>query len=292
MNHRLILFLLAFTVALGLLGLTPGTAQKPEMEVKIGMLDTLFDEKEEKKILAQIEPFANLVRKKTQTKGTFGVTRGLDMMVEDLKADRLQMGVMHGLDYAWLKPRLPDAKPLLIAINETTTLKAVMVVPKDSPIKSLAELRDKQLSMGPYPPYHVRVWLNDVTGGSYDRYFKVREEKDVGEAIEEVADKNSAATALTGGALDFYKKDKPVRYDRFLRVLAESPEFPAPVMVYRPGKVKTDVLERFRNAMLTAHESEEGKDTLNLWRLKRFVEVPANYEQTADEIIKRYPPPK
>lgn len=285
--------LIAAILLTGLLVLTsPAVPQAAETEVKIGMLDTLFDEKEEKKIMVQIQPFADLVRKKTMTKGTFGVTKGLDNMIEDLKSNKLQMGVMHGLDYAWLKLRLPDAKPLLIAVNDTTTVKAVLLVPKKSSIQDVAGLKGKPLALNSFPPFHVRVWLNEQAGGPYEKFFDVKEQPNVRDAIEEVAEESAAATAVTGGALTYYKEQQPVRYEKFLKVLAESPEFPAPVMVYRPDKVKPDVLARFRDAMLSAHQSEEGKDTLFLWRLKRFVDVPANYDQMAQDIIKRYPPPK
>jgi ABC-type phosphate/phosphonate transport system substrate-binding protein len=91
--------------------------------------------------------------------------------------------------------------------------------------------------------------------------------------------------------MDFYKRQKPVRFQRFFKVLAESPDFPAPVMVYRPGQVRPELVQRFRTSMLSAHETPEGRDTLQLWRLKRFMDVPADYDQLADETAKRFPPP-
>lgn len=260
-------------------------------EVKIGMMDNLFEENDENKIRVLIDPFANLVRKQTMTDGTFLVTRGVDKMVEDLKADRLQMGVMHGLDYAWLKEKMPELKPLLIAVNDSPTLKAMIVVPKDSTDTSVEDLRGKPFALNNEPPYHVRFWLNDVTGGDYAKFFNLSQHKLVNLALEEVADKKVAGTAVSNGALDYYKSQNPVRFQKKLKVLAESPEFPAPVMIYKPATVRPQLVDRFRTSMRSAHTTPEGRDTLQLWRLKQFVDVPADYEEVADRIAKRYPRP-
>lgn len=266
--------------------------QQARDEIKIGMMNNLFEEQDEKKIRVQIDPFAALVRRQTGTRGDFVVVQGREKMIEDLKANRIQMGVMHGLDYAWIRDRLVDTKPLLIAVADTNTLKAVIVVPKDSPAQSLGDLKEQTLALNAYPPYHVRFWLNHVCEGNYARFFKVATQRDVETAMEEVADKSAAATAVSNGALEFYKRQKPVRFQRFFRVLMESPDFPAPVMIYRTGQVRQELVQRFRTSMLSAHQTPEGRDTLQLWRLKRFLDVPADYDQLAEETARRFPPPK
>ncbi|MCS6977499.1 MAG: phosphate/phosphite/phosphonate ABC transporter substrate-binding protein [Gemmatales bacterium] len=269
----------------------PLSAQQARDEVKIGMMNNLFEEQDEKKIRVQIEPFAALVRRQTGTKGDFVVVNGRERMVEDLKANRVQMGVMHGLDYAWIRDQLMETRPLLIAVADTTTLKAALVVPKDSSVQSVADLKKQTLALNAYPPYHVRYWLNHICDGDYAGFFKVVTQRDVEAAMEEVADKSAAATAVSNGALEFYKRQKPVRFQRFFRVLMESPDFPAPVMIYRTGQVRPELVQRFRTSMLSAHETPEGRDTLQLWRLKRFLDVPADYDRLAEETAKRFPPP-
>jgi ABC-type phosphate/phosphonate transport system substrate-binding protein len=117
----------------------------------------------------------------------------------------------------------------------------------------------------------------------------VTRHKDVDAAMEEVADKAADATAVSEGALEYYKRQKRVRFQRFFKVLLESPPFPAPVMVYLPGQVRQDLVQRFHKSMLAAHESPEGRDTLQLWRLKRFLDVPPDYASLAEETARRYP---
>ena len=77
-----------------------------------------------------------------------------------------------------------------------------------------------------------------------------------------------------------------------LRTLAESPAFPATVFVYDPRGADPQVLAKFRDSLLSANQTAEGKQTLTLWQLTAFQPVPADYEKLVSDIVKVYPPPK
>jgi ABC-type phosphate/phosphonate transport system substrate-binding protein len=260
------------------------------------MMDSLFEETDEKRILAQMQPFVELVKKRTGLAGEFQVVRGVDKMREGLKSGKLSLGVVLGLDYAWLRIDVPDAVPLVVAVNESTTMKAHVLVHKDSEVKQLADLKDKPLALPRRTPRFARFYLEREMQQLFAhplaqplaQVFKVQESADAEEAIESVIDRTAEATLITALGLDVYRQRKPVRFNR-LRVLHDSPEFPTPAVIYRPGTAKEEDARRFRDALLRSNDTAEGQQTLTLWRLTGFRTPPAEYVKQVDELAKRYP---
>ncbi len=260
--------------------------------IRIGMIASLFDEKDEKQVLAQMQPFADSVKQRTGVNGEFVVVKDAQTMGAMLKDGRLHLGILHGVEYGWLKPSCPDCRPLLIAINETPTLTAHLLVPRDSPTKEIAELMGKRLILPRRTLNHTRLYLERLIGGELDAHFDViKGSPNLDEAMDAVIDGKADCTALGNVAMETYRQRKPGRFNR-LRVLAESPPFPAAVIIRRPGTRRADEIEKFRASLLTSHETIEGRQTLNLWRLTAFQEVPQDYERQIAEIVKRYPPPR
>ena len=55
---------------------------------------------------------------------------------KELKEGKLQVAVLPGVEYGWLRAHYPEARPLLVAINATTDLKAMILVAANSPAMS------------------------------------------------------------------------------------------------------------------------------------------------------------
>ena len=81
-------------------------------------------------------------------------------MAGRIDKDELQLGIMHGLEYAWVKKQYPEVKPLVLAINQTTNLKAYLVVRNDSTAKSVADLKGKTLSFPKRAMNHSYLYLH------------------------------------------------------------------------------------------------------------------------------------
>jgi len=259
--------------------------------LKIGMIDTLFEDQDEARVRTQIQPFADIVRKQTQRAGDFVMVKGVDAMARGMKEGKLQMGVLHSWEYAWLKAECPDAEPLVVAVTDQVIQKVHVLVPKDSPAKSLDDLKGKTMALPRRSPHVVKFYLERLPKTGNEELFKMREVKDADDAIEDLISGKSQLTMVTSSALKVYRDRKPVRAER-VRTVAESPAFPPPALIYRPSQVEQDVLQRFRDAMLKAHESSEGRQTLTLWRISTFQPVPKDYQQMVEAVGKEYPPKK
>ena len=268
-----------------------GRGQSPKRSVKIGMIDTLFQEKDERKIMAQMEPFANLVRKQTMTDGEFVVIRGIEEMGRRLASGKLQMAVVHGIEYGWLRDICPQCRPLLVAVNRDTFLQAHILVNANSDFQSLDDLKGKVLVLSEQVPYHARFYLRHAVPTDPDQFFQQKRVRNTDAAIEAVATGAADATLVSKSSFDVYQRRKPARARRFLRILSESPRYPVPLLVYKPGRVADPTLERFKQALLTAHENASGRQTLTLWRLSRFEPVPPDFESLVEDFLRRHPHP-
>ncbi len=264
-------------------------AQEKSDLFRVGMIATLFDEKDEKQVLAQMEPFADSIKKRTGVAGEFVMVQDAETMGRMLKDGRLHLGILHGVEYGWLKAACPDCKPLLIAINETPTLTAHVLVPKESPAKTIEDLKGKKLILPRRTLNHTRLYLERLVGGEIEKHFELsKSSANAEEAIEAVIEGKADCTAVGNVALETYRQRKPGRFNR-LRVLCESPPFPAAVILRRPGTGRAADVEKFRASLLTSDQTVEGRQTLNLWRLTAFQEVPKDYERQVEEIVKKYP---
>jgi ABC-type phosphate/phosphonate transport system substrate-binding protein len=287
LQHRwLFISALALGVTFVLRGIPTHGQDDPPLPV--GMMASLFDESDEKTIFAQMQPFVDLVRKQSGLVGEFSVIKSPEQMAAELKSGKLAMGVVLGLDYAWMRESCPDAVPFLIAVNETPTVRACLLVAKDSPAKSVLDLKGKTLALPAKSPRFTKFYLEHDAKDELGKFFQVKQQTNTDAAIEAVVEHEADVTLVTSTALEVYRDRKPGRFNR-LKVLDQSMEFPTGAMIYIPGKIPDATVKKFRDAMLTAHETREGRQTLTLWKLTGFQAPPKDFVRQVDELGKKYP---
>jgi ABC-type phosphate/phosphonate transport system substrate-binding protein len=271
------------------LPLPPTQGQEP---LKVGMMQNIFGNLDEKKALAQVQMLAGEVEKRTGTKAEFTVVPDLATMEKELKSGRIQMAIMHGIEYAWLRPELPETKPLLIAVADQPSLQTVVVAAADQKVNVIEELKGQPFALAEVTPFHVQFYLRRTIKKEPGQFFQVHEAKGADDSLETVIAGKAKATAVSETAWNQFQENKPGRA-RKLRVVNTSPRLPAPVLILRPGeKVDQKQVDRFEKAMIQVHESDGGRQTLTLWRLKGFQKVPDDYLQQLDAFAKQYPPEK
>lgn len=260
--------------------------------LKVGMMQNIFGNLDEKKALAQVQILAAEVEKRTGSKAEFTVMPDLATMEKELKAGNIQLAILHGIEYAWLRPELPETKPLLIAVADQPSLQTVVVTSADEKINVIEQLKGQPFVLADVTPYHVRFYLKRTIKTEPDQFFKVQDTKGADDALEAVIAGKAKATAVSETVWNLFQENKPGRA-RKLRVVNTSPKLPAPVLILRPaGKVDQKQVDRFEKAMLQVHDTDGGRQTLTLWRLKNFQKVPEDYAQQLEAFAKQYPPEK
>lgn len=276
---------------------TPAPAAEPanrSSPVRIGMIESLFRDMPEAMVLTLMQPFAALMETQTGVTGHLVPAGGAHSLGGELATDKVQLGVFHGIEFAWARQKHPDLRPLMIAVNQERHLRAVLVVRADSKATSVNDLRERSVTIPKGAREHCHLFLHQrcqQQGQDIRTFFsKLAISPNSEEGLEDVIDGNVDAAIVDTLSLETFKKVKPGRASR-LKVIQHSEVFPAAVIAYRPGSVNEETLERFRSGMINANKNTTGRRLLMLWKLTGFEPVPEDYERTLAEILKVYPDP-
>jgi ABC-type phosphate/phosphonate transport system substrate-binding protein len=286
-------------LAAGIAQLGPAQADKSETgqpeTIRIGLVKTLFHDLPEPMFQAFIRPFSALMEAQTGMapeviKG--GDAQNLGRLLHD---EKVQLGLLHGIEFAWAQKRYVDLRPLMIAVNQEHHLYAHLLVRADSKAAGLADLKGKSLALPRQTREHCLVFLRRGCGKlglEPDRFFSaVTPTANMEEALDAVVDGKVQAVVVDNVSLDCYSRRKPGRFGR-LRPLLKSDVFPATVIAYRSGGLDQAVCKRLRDGLVEADKTELGRQLLTLWQLTGFEPVPSDYDETVANIIKAYPPPE
>jgi ABC-type phosphate/phosphonate transport system substrate-binding protein len=287
--------LLALAGLVGILVPASGAERTDSAEgVRIGMVKTLFRDLPESAAMAMMRPFGALMHAQTGVQGQLVPGGDAEALGRQLAEDKLQLGIFHGIEFAWARQKFPELRPLMIAINQERHLRAFLVVRADQSITGFADLKGKVVALPRGTRQHCHVYLKhhcQQCGGDMQEYFtKVTVPANCEEALDDVVDGVVQATVADTFVIDCYKRRKPGRFAK-LKLLEQSEVFPAAVIAYKPGTLDDATLGRFRHGLVNASRNAGGRQLLTLWKLTAFEPVPDDYEQTLADSAKAYPCP-
>ena len=262
--------------------------------VRIGMIATLFSDVPQPIVMAMMQPFAALMESQTGVNGELVACGDADNLGQQLTDDKVQLGVFHGIEFAWARQKHPELRPLMIAVNQHRYLQGLLVVRADSKVGNFGDLEKKTLAFSNQTREHCQLFLRrhclEAKKEPANFFCKINNPANVEDALDDVVDGVVQATVVDGVALECYKRRQPGRFTK-LKILLSSELFPAAVVAFRPGILDDDVLKRFREGMINANRSVVGRQLMTLWKLTGFEDIPADYDKVLTEIVKAYPAP-
>jgi len=266
-----------------------------EKVVKIGLVKSLFRDKEESSVKGLTTAFGDLMKEATGLTGSMQVLGDASDVGKQLQDGKVQLGVFHGYEFAWAKQKYPDLRPLCIAINQDRNLYAHLMVKYDSDIKDFAQLKGKVFALPNHTQAHSRLFVERALaaagGESPEKYFgKVVKHRHVEAALDDVVRGKVQAAVADGVALEGYKSLKPGAYTA-LKSVQKSVTFPASVVAYREGGLDEATRKRLRDGMIGANKRERSRELMTMWKLTAFEDPPADYARTLEGVAKAYPPP-
>jgi ABC-type phosphate/phosphonate transport system substrate-binding protein len=263
--------------------------------VRIAMVQTLFADVPIPLVNLLTPQFRGLMKDFTGLNGAPSAGGDAYSIAKDLVDDKVHLGVLHGVEYAWVKAKHPELEPLMIAVSKYNALKAHVVVRGDSEAAKFCDLKGKDCSVHFRAREHLRLFVEKscLVHGKCDpkSYFgSVVKSANAETALDDVlAGKLEAAVVDTIG-WEVYANVKPGCHKR-LKVLEDSESFPTAVVVYHRGALNDATLNKFRQGMMSAIKSAKGRDLMNLWKLTSFEAVPPTYEADCAAIARSYPAP-
>jgi ABC-type phosphate/phosphonate transport system substrate-binding protein len=258
------------------------------------MIDTLFTDVPQSMVLVLSQPFGAVMEEETGISGELVPGGDVANLSQQIVDDKMELGVFHGIEFAWARQRHPELRALAIAVNHHTYLQAVLVVKADSKASSLKDLQNNTVALAKGTREHCLLYLDrqcresSLVPASF--FSRMTTPASAEEAIDEVIDGVVDGAVVDRVALDCYRRRKPGRYVMVKPGHISEP-FPADVVVYKNGAIDEATLKKFREGLMHANRTVVGRQIMTLFKLSGFEPVPKDYDQLLVQIIKNYPEP-
>jgi fatty acid desaturase/ABC-type phosphate/phosphonate transport system substrate-binding protein len=267
-------------------------ANRPK--TRIAIVKTLFREYPESLMIALMEPFGLL------WKAQIGQDSELSAMDpnelgEMLAQRKVDIGVFHGIEFAWAHQKHPELRPLFIAYNKQPHLQAGLVVRADNQATGFVDLKGKPLALPQGQRIHCQLFMERQCQKSgqnrpEDFFSRVSKPPNIEATLDGLVEGVHQAAVVDLVGLDCYKQRKPARFGQ-LKVVQNSEIFPASVIAYRIGTFDEATLDLLKQRMSAATRNPLTQQLLTLWKLTAIEPIPPDFKETTANILKSYPPP-
>ena len=168
---------------------------------------------------------------------------------------------------------VPLAVPLIEG-HARPTFRIYVIVSKDSPAKSLADLRGKSVDFAD-PLSTTSCYAADLLRNKHETiksYFgKILFSGSHDMTVELVAKKMVDAGFVDGHIWDYYNAIDPV-FTSKTKIIGQSQEFTLPPVVVSKNTPEA-LRKQIRSALLSMYQNEEGRSILKKLRITRFVDI-------------------
>jgi ABC-type phosphate/phosphonate transport system substrate-binding protein len=263
--------------------------------IRVGLVDTLYHGTPDAVMAIGMRPLKLILEEQTGKAGEILSGGSFEDLAQQLKDDKVQLAVFHGVEFAWARQKQPSLKALLVAVNQRRDARADLVVRKDAKYAGPEDLKGQAVALPRFSHEHCWLFLRRRCAPpetAPEKYFSQMTAPVTDEdALDDVVDGAVQAAVVDTVFLEAYQKDKPGRAAR-LHTLVHSEAYPGAILViaYHPGVLNDKQLERFRDAMTDAQSTENGRRFLKLCRVTAFEAAPDDFEQTLADAAKKYPP--
>jgi ABC-type phosphate/phosphonate transport system substrate-binding protein len=215
-------------------------------------------------------------------------------LADKLANKELNLGVFQGYEFAWVREKHPEFRPLAIAVNVHNYRTAYVVTRQDNKAADFAGLEGQSLALPKVSQGHLRLFIErqvQARGKTPETFFsKITAPDNFEDPLDDVVDGAIQAAVIDRVGLEAYKRRKPGRFNR-LKELAHSQAFPPPVVAYREGALDKETLQRFQDGLLNAHRKEKGRTLITFFKLTGFAKAPDDFDPVLADIGKAFPAP-
>ncbi len=277
---------------LGILLAVPAPAQQAPVQVlrigNSGSLDVVGGNEQE-----AIKSLQSFVKDETGFNNEILRQKDWQELAQKMVQKDLHLGAFQGFEFAWAQEKYPGLKPLALAVNVNVYPTVYVVARKDSAAQHFRDLQGRSIAVpGIGRRYSMLVLAKETQaeGKKPEAFFaKITTPENIEDAIDDVVDGQVQATVADRVGMEAYKRRKPGRFGQLKQIVRSDP-LPPPVVAYYNSVLDSATLDRFRQGLLNASNSDRGQTLLTLFRLTGFVAVPNDLDKVLDTTRKNYPP--
>jgi ABC-type phosphate/phosphonate transport system substrate-binding protein len=297
---RLFAFLSLTLVAIAL-GLAPRADAKPQPAaapaaapdtIRVGIMSGMFKGVPEPLVKAGGQQFSGLFQKFTGLPGEVEVENDYRALANKLNQNKIQLGVVHGFEWAWLIKQNPDLAALVVTVPAKMPQACIVVNTKNLAMNP-GGLKGANVDIPFNMKAHGFLYIEKLLKSSAPNAFVPNTPEDLGpeETLDELVKAKTAAVLVDSATLQAYQKNNPGLAKK-LRVLCTSEVFPPTVILYSKKGLAEKSISQIRTGMLKADKEPSGKAFLFLWNLRGFEEPTAAFNKLVEDSLKAYPPPQ
>lgn len=290
--RRRIISIVGIVVAGLTLMAEPGIRGANPQPIRIGALPTMFPGGNREMGPIIKGPIESEIAIRTGLDCDVELVLSLNAMRRKLADGRLQFGLCHGYELAWMRQHEPLIQPLMLVSPDHRPLKAYLVVASTNPAREICDLKGATLAMPKGANTATRLFANRecrCSGQPMSQYFaEITRPANAETALHEVVDNKVQAALVDGTGLRCLDERYPARA-KLIRVLAESDEFPLSAVVYHAGVVDSVIVRHFQEAMTKARSNPATRHLMSLMHATGFEPVPPDYAQQLVDCARDYP---
>lgn len=281
----------ALLAALGCF-LSSGISSGADGPLQIGMVQGMFKDVQPAIVHALARPFRALMEKQTGLSYDVEICPDALAMVKRFKENKLELGVMHGYEYAWVKAKNPDLVPISVALPNGGIVQAMVVVHEDCKAAKIAELDGESILIPRGTKAHCLLYLEKLRAGVPKTAARTVNKPGLTpeEALNLVANGEAPAALVDAASLAAYKVLQPGASKR-VKPLAQSDHFPPVLILTRKGAMKDETLAKLRDGLSVAHKTAQYKPLMMMWNMQGFENVPKDYDLQLEKCLQQYPVP-
>lgn len=291
---RALLLLTPLVVAVGVTfraDAKPATTPDPGT-IRLGLMSTMFRDVPPALVQAAQGPFRDLFKKQVGLTGEVEVSDDYEALAKKINDQKLDLGVFHGFEWAWVQARYPDLQPLVVTVPYKP-LQACLVVHTKHKADEPAGLDGPCVAIPLGLKAHSHLYYERLQKNLPAGCCRPISKGKLGpvEALDNVCSETTAAALVDRSTYLAFESNQPGKA-RQLKVIAQSDPFPPTVVICRKDGLTPDTIARIRKGLVEAENKPQGRAFLFLWGLKGFANVPADYNAQLQKVLKLYPAPR
>jgi ABC-type phosphate/phosphonate transport system substrate-binding protein len=259
----------------------------------IGTSSTLTSTTDASREKGALESLKDFIKSETGLDNDIVRQKDWREVADKMSKGQLNIGVFQGFEFAWAQEKYPGLKPLALAVDVYPYPVAYVVTRKDGKAADFAGLKGQSVCLPGTGQRYLRLFLDRQAaaagaGKAEDFFAKITSRDNVEDAIDDVVDGTVQATVVDRAGLEAFKRRKPARFAQ-LKPIAQSQPLPPVTVAYHDNNLSEETVNRFRDGLLKANQSDRGQTILTTFRLTGFVAPPNDFAQVLAEARKTFP---
>ncbi|HEX9023796.1 MAG TPA: PhnD/SsuA/transferrin family substrate-binding protein [Geobacteraceae bacterium] len=295
-NRRRALFIIRVALALfagTLLHAAAVSAEKEPSHLAIGYTGSAFQEATNTDIRAAVGVLVQKVAWKYFSRGETRFYETLADMAEDLRNRKVQVLATPIEEFMELR-KLAPIDPILVSVSGNGPgTELLLLVRKDSGIRSLRALRSRSIVMPPRNPRCCslfQAWIENMLAeercGGVEAFFStVKESRTIANGVMQVFFRQADACVVTQEVLAMTSELNP-QIGRELVTIAHMDKLGQGIIAL-DRRIPEETRERIKQSFLSLYQTPEGEQLLMLFKVRRLIPFPSGYLKATEALYAR-----